>query len=484
MHPSQFCRLSIAMALAGGALLGGASAALAAPANDQRGNAEALGAPPLTVRGTTVDATTEPGEPASCRGESTSSVWYELRSGAARPLVVVLKAAGDLDAVVDVFQRTRSQLTGIGCAATNRRGEAILDFDRRAGATYLLRVAALPNSATDAFSLTIAQPDEPASRPGRALRRSGANGTLDRITNPDDAWAFRLRPGRSYRVNLHSRGSRCAVAELYAPGGGFGDPMRSLRCNQYALVTPAAGEGGTYTLRPVAPRASRGAIPYHVQVARAGRDDTAPGLFVGNDKVVRGTLRGSRVDVVDLYRFDVTRPSRLDLQLRTGESNRFDLRLLSSGGRRIACACGSSGTQQIERRLPPGRYFAAVRARHGDNGSYRLFRLSRTITKTHVTIDGRREAQAAPGQSVTIAADVAPGASGPVTVDIERFDPLAGWQFFSRRRVHAAGGRAAFAFVPPSIGRWRVFARFDGTRRASPSGPSRATLVVAGPLVD
>jgi hypothetical protein len=40
------------------------------------------------------------------------------------------------------------------------------------------------------------------------------------------------------------------------------------------------------------------------------------------------------------------------------------------------------------------------------------------------------------------------------------------------------------AFLPPSVGRWRVFAQFEGTRRASPSGPSQAALLVAGPLVD
>jgi hypothetical protein len=481
-------RLTLAVAVAvAGLPAAGASGAVAAPANDQRGSAERLGTPPVTVRGTTVDATTEAGEPPSCRGETTSSVWYELPGGSAKAAVLVLRAAGDLDAVVDVYERTRSQLTSVGCKATNRRGEAILDFDRRAASSYLIRIAALPNSATDAFTLTVAQPDEPADRPGRRLGRAGANGTLDRITNPDDAWAVRLLAGRSYRVNLHSRGTRCAAAEVYGPGGGSfaGDsPVRSLRCNQYMLLTPAAGETGTYSIRPVAPRASRGAIPYHVQVAPAGPDDTAPGRFIGNDAVARGTLRGSRIDVVDLYRFDVTSRSRLDLQLRTADSHRFDLRLLSSGGRRLACACGDSGSQQIERRLRPGRYFAAVRARRGDDGSYRLFRLSRTVTRTVVTIDGRRSATAAPGQSVRIAADVAPNAAGPVTFDIERFDPLAGWQFFARRHAPAVSGRASIAFLPPSVGRWRVFARFEGTRRASPSGPSRAALLVAGPLAD
>ena len=34
-----------------------------------------------------------------------------------------------------------------------------------------------------------------------------------------------------------------------------------------------------------------------------------------------------------------------------------------------------------------------------------------------------------------IAVKVSPAASGPVTVDIERFDPVFGWQFY--REAHA-----------------------------------------------
>ena len=56
---------------------------------------------------------------------------------------------------------------------------------------------------------------------------------------------------------------------------------------------------------------------YHLRVARAGRDDTAPGVFIGNHARVRGSLRAGGLDVVDLYRFDVVRRSGLFLRLRT-----------------------------------------------------------------------------------------------------------------------------------------------------------------------
>jgi hypothetical protein len=186
--------------------------------------------------------------------------------------------------------------------------------------------------------------------------------------------------------------------------------------------------------------------------------------------------------VIDLYRFDVTRRSILDLALRTGSDTPFDLRLLGSRGGHLDCACDDFGPQALRLKVKPGRYFVVVRSRSGSNGRYTLSRLTRIITKTRVSIDGRRQATSAPGQSVTIGVRVSPDASGPVTVDVERFDPVAGWQFFTRYKRQASGGSASIAFTPPAVGRWRVRATFDGTRRAAPSGPRKAELLVADPL--
>ena len=204
--------------------------------------------------------------------------------------------------------------------------------------------------------------------------------------------------------------------------------------------------------------------------------------MLANDRRVRGSLRGAGIDVLDLYRFDVAQPSILSLRLSTGADHPFDLRLVGRKGGRIACACGDSGSRELRLRVRPGRYFVAVRSRAGANGAYRLSRLARTITRTAVRVDGERAARLRPGEAAGIAVSVAPDASGPVTVDIERFDPLAGWQFHSRHRRTAAGGRATVVFTPPSEGRWRVRATFDGTRRAAASGPATASFEVAPPL--
>lgn len=461
-----------------------ASAAQAAPpANDDRASAQTLTVP-STVRGTTVDATTEPNEFSSCAGPAANSVWYSIGPGAARDLVIELDASGELDAVVDVFRRDRSQITPVTCDQTDRRGRLTLDFTQPRNATLLVRVAQRANSASDAFSLRIVAPDRPERPPGRALGGSGASGSVDRIANPDDAYAVTMAAGRTYRVHLVSR-ERCVAARLFAPGTSSfedGETVRSFDCDDYFIYTPGPGRGGRYSVQVSAPRSRRGALPYHLQVARAGEDDTAPGAELANDAPVRGALRGSGADVVDLYRFDVRRPSILDLRLRASSSAPFNLQLVGEGGRRIACACGSTGGQQIRLRLKPGRYFTAVRSRSGADGRYTLSRLTRVITRTRVLVNGERDADLRPGQTAAIGVLVAPDASGPVTVDVERFDPLAGWQFHSRYRRRAQGGGVTIAFAPPSVGRWRVRATFDGTRIAAPSGPAGASFTVAEPL--
>lgn len=225
---------------------------------------------------------------------------------------------------------------------------------------------------------------------------------------------------------------------------------------------------------------SRGPQRYHLDVAAAGLDDTLPGRRLG--RRARGALRGGKIDVVDLYRFDIVRRSNVSLRLRTGSDNAFDLLLLRQSGRSLECACGERGSVRSDRRLRPGRYYAAVRADAASAGRYLLRRIVRTITATRITIDGARKAGSAPGRPVTIRASVRPRVGGPVTILVERFDPLFGFQFARRYRTRASGGTAAVSFRPPAIGRYRASAVFRGTRSAAPSESGFAGLLVAEPL--
>jgi hypothetical protein len=466
-------RSSLAFVALLGLLATASTASAAPPANDARAAAQRLGSLPANVRGTVVDATVEAGEPPSGCAATGASVWYAFTAAESRSLVVALDAAGDLDAVVDVFVRERSQLSPFACRQTNRRGAATLDIDVTRGTDYLIRVAALPNSVADRFRLRVVEPDRPATFPGPRLPRRGVSTAVDRIANPDDAWSVRLKRGVAYRINLVSTGSRCAIVDFHRPHEG--DVVRRLRCDRHTVFVPPSS--GLHTLHVQAPRGTRERIPYRLRVGRAAPDDMAPGIRLADDVRVRGSLRGSELDAVDLYRFAVARPSRMTISLRSGAD--FEIQLKSDAGRRLA-----SGDETIELRLRPGRYFVVVRARNGADGRYALRRIARTITHARTLVDGARGATVAPGRTVTLEVRVTPSVEGPATLVIERHDPLSGWLFHSAHRLTVRGGRATVAFRPPSVGRWRVTGVYTGTRHAAPSDGGTATFKVAEPLTE
>jgi hypothetical protein len=481
---SQRLRLLLAAVVPAALLLQGTPAHAAAPANDARAAAHEVGALPATLRGTTVDATLDEDEPFSgCGGPTKNSVWYALRTAEARAIIVALDAGGEMDAAVDVYQRQRSQLNLVSCRATDRRGEATIDLDAATGADYLIRVAPLANSATEAFTLRVIAPDPPAQPPGQPLPAGGTSAAVDRLANPDDAWSFELRKGRTYRMNfVNPRRSGCPQAALYAPGvRGFGGAVvRTLECDAQTVYTPP--RSGRYMVYVRAPRASRARLPYRLRVGLAGQDDTAPGLEIENDDRVGGALAGAELDVVDLYRFSVAR--RSDLTIRLDTTRDFRVVLLSDGGRRLACGCGPAGNKQVEQRIRPGRYFLAVRARDGDGGRYVLSRLARTITSSRMLAGGKRSTGITVGSAIDLSLRVSPTVDGGATLLVERFDPLAGWLFDARLHPRLRNGRASVSFRPPTVGRWRVTGAFDGTRRASPSNGGTATFSVTEPVTD
>jgi hypothetical protein len=451
-----------------------APALAAPPANDQRAAAQPL-ALPAGVSGTTRDSTLEPDEPGSC-AELRGSVWYAIQPAAGRRLVARLAASGDLDAVVDVFQRTRSQLTPVECDVGNKRGQAEVSFrsPSKEPASYLVRVGQRANSVPGSFRLDVFTPQPAPRPPGPQLPASGVTRTVNDTTNASDAFSTVMRAGITYRIH-RAQAKGCTRLELFAPGTtDFEDdsPVKTAGCGGYFLFTPAAGEGGRYSLVVNAQQRRRNDQRYHLQVSRAREDDTSPGLPLANYQRARGSLRGSGVDVVDLYRFSIATKSQLRLRVSGG----FRLQLLRDNGARLG-----SGDGEFERRVSKGRYFVAVRALKTASGRYVLQRAARAVTRASITIDGKTSAQSAPGRAVRIEVHVKPGVAGPVRITIERFDPLAGWQFNRRLTAVASGGGASVAFTPPSEGRWRASAEYRGTRLAAPSDTGLARLLVASP---
>jgi hypothetical protein len=260
------------------------------------------------------------------------------------------------------------------------------------------------------------------------------------------------------------------------------DPVASGRCG-YALFTPGPGEGGRYSFLVQPSSGSRGVQRYHIQAATATRDDTTPGGFVRNHARVRGRLNATGVDVVDLYRFDVTRTSRTELSLNSVGGDDMDLQLLTESGRRIACACDEESDEEIALRTRRGRYYVVVLAGNGrTKGSYVLTRASKLLTSTRLTVNGSRSSTVSPGRSVRLTAAISPSTSGPVEIVVERFDPIEGWQFQRSFRTRASGGRANASYRPPSEGSYRARAVFKGTRDAARSTSGLARFKVQSPL--
>jgi hypothetical protein len=460
----------LVLVVAAGWVLAAAPAGYAAPpANDARAAPQALGSLPADVRGTTVESTLEADEPPPGCAPMRGSVWFAFDARESRSIVVALDAGGDLDAVVDVFLRERSQITQVACGRTNRRGELTFEIDADKGASYLVRVASRANSVDAGFRLRVIEPERPARFPGERLPRSGVSAFVDRLANSDDAWSVRMQRGVAYRINLVSSGGRCALAEFHAPGEGV---VRRLRCDKHTVWVPE--RTGLHTIHVQAPRAARQRIRYRLRAGRAAADDMAPGLRLANDQAVRGSLDGAELDAVDLYRFSIANRSRVRLTVQTNADLALELRR-DSGGRL------ASGGTDLERRLPPGRYFVVVRASDGAAGRYVLRRLARVITRADLSADG---AVIPPGSAVGLTLDVTPAVDGPATMRVERFDPLAGWLFETTLRPTVRGGRAGVSYRPPAVGRWRVTGSFDGTRRAAPSEGGTVHIRVEEPLED
>jgi hypothetical protein len=446
-----------------------ASAFADPPLNDQREAATPLSVP-KTVKGTTVEATAEDGEPRpQCATTGSESVWYSLK-GLGKRVALSMQADGDLDAVVAVYARVRSSTTEVECVATDKKGVGVLAFKAQAATDYLIAVKPRNGSVQGTFSLSLASASEPADFPGEPLPSNGTANTVDLARNPSDAWAVNMRAGTTYRLNLYTPGEDyCVRATLYAHGNAD-DSVLSLDCRDgYTLFTPDRGKGGRFTIEVVAARSVLGSQHYHLQVGRAGSDDTGPGRFWGGTSI-QGRLDGRGIDNEDLYNWDLDRKSDVSLSV----SNGFEVRVRTAGGRNLGCTCDDS----FPRTMKPGTYFASVYASSNRTGSYTLKRRVRSITHTSIAFNHSGHATVSPGQSVAITGTVTPASHGAMRITLERKDPVYGWQYERSYDGSGSSGSFSVSFTPPGVGEWRATAEFKGSGSARPSASGHAHLSV------
>jgi hypothetical protein len=471
--------LTIGSALAPAAVAA-SSEAPAPPANDEVANAQAIHSLPAGIEGTTVGATTVTSEPGSaCVGGTVASVWYSLHTTNAERVAVELAAGGSLDGTVDVYKAVRSQLEPVTCARTEEEGKASLSFKAKKNTLYDIRVAAFPNSQLAGFTLNVFQPTPAVAPPGPRLPAGGVSGQVDRIQNSNAAYSVSLHAGVSYLINLanETKGG-CVNGALFPPGTSSFEGASArfrLDCGGYRLFTPGPGKGGLYSFEVTPSLERKGEQRFHLQVAPANSTQTAPGLPLGNYARASGRLEGTGIQVLRLYRVDVTSHSNLTLRLSAPQSAEFNLQLREQNGGVIACSCDGSGSQRLQRQLRKGRYYAVVSVRNHTSGNFTLTRESRTITHTKIAFGA---AHGTAGQTVPIKVRVAPGASGPVKVEVQRFDPVFGWQFYREIEAQVSEGTAEIPFTPPAVGNWRANASYAGSRVASPSAVGFTYLLV------
>jgi len=436
------------------------------PANDTRGQAKPLGKVPAKTNGSTVGATTDDNDPEGC-GFAAGTVWYSVSPGAAQRLVLTLHAAGDLDASVAVVSHLRSEYDTVACAQTDKQGDAALAWDVEQGASYLVAVGQRKGSPPGSFTLGVLSGTAREAAPGTHLAGAGVSSTVNWLTDVNDVYWTTLTAGSTYRIAFRSQD--CATLVLENKGHEVGH----FSCSGYTTFTPGPDGGGRYVFEVLAPHKSVTA-EYRLQVAGAGPDDQGMGLELGNLSTAHGSLSPSGVDVVDLYHFDVSKASEVRLRLGNPQGRRFSVTLLTDDGRRIGVS-----DKELQLHLQPGHYVAAV---HGDVGSpagrYALALVIRQLTQTSVSASA---SSVTPGGPVTFTLRTSPSPNaGVLELEIDRFDPLMGWQFSKLIRVSAPGG--SVTWTPPALGRWRAHVRYLGTLEFSPSESGYVSVVVAKPL--
>ncbi|MGH2959623.1 MAG: hypothetical protein ACRDKE_08460, partial [Solirubrobacterales bacterium] len=305
-----------------------ASSAIAAPppANDNRAAAQQF-APGQDMAGTLVGATLEADELTS-KCESTSpapirSVWYRF-VGTGGQLALGFEAAGVSWGTIDVLSADSSPTTPIYCDRFSHNELLTTSFRSTANAVYFVRIAAGISGPMAPFLLRLLPDFGPAGMPGKPLPAGGAIDSITKVGNPSDLWSVNLKAHVTYRLKLDvlvDDGS-CMTAKLTGPRDRrLIHPRIALRCfDGYALFTPKRGEGGMHTFRVYGDtggdRRTIRTQRYRLRVALAKQNDLPRGvLWTGGVK--RGQLNYWGMNIEDIYRLKLKRPSKVAIDLKT-----------------------------------------------------------------------------------------------------------------------------------------------------------------------
>jgi hypothetical protein len=255
------------VALALGALLVPATASAAPPANDDFANATVIDPSSLPFSDTqTIDeATSEAGEPASCTGTVSQTVWYVITPGADGVLRVRTNASFYYQFAA-VFEQTGSGLvglSGIRCLVYPWDGSHNA-FSVQAGKTYYIQTGSLyPSTGTISVSVEVVPPpsndDFANATPIASLPFSdsmdataGTNEPGEPIPScsytglPSGTVWYRYTPREDSWVSASTLGSYPTTAFAAYTGDSLG-ALTEVGCRtQYGLLTMRVSAGQTY----------------------------------------------------------------------------------------------------------------------------------------------------------------------------------------------------------------------------------------------
>jgi hypothetical protein len=307
------------------------------------------------------------------------------------------------------------------------------------------------------------------------------------LVDRDDAWSVVMDRGQSYRINLVP-GRGCLPLHLFRPGTysfRADTPVLDLKCGGYALFTPGPDGGGRYSLVVQSDPEIANLQRYRLEVVRAEADDIAPGVLLSSGAQVADRLSGRGIDLVDLYRFGVSEPSVFRAQLVKGPRATFDISLLTPTGQAVSTVRSVEDRKiTLRKRLPRGHYYLVVRSEKRAGGPYHLQLFVRTVTTTELLASGATSVETEPNQALPLTVTVTPpGTGGSVRFQFDRLDPLTGWHFVETLDAPVAStGVASTTWTPPTVGYWRLHARFLGTLTAARSKSDTVRVVVSDPL--
>ena len=199
-----------------------------------------------------------------------------------------------------------------------RRGD---ELHRRQGTGYLIAVSERSASVSDVRAERHGA-IVPAHPPGKPLPALGVTRTLDRIANPDDAWAVHCTSASPNRIHLSGRTATATSAQLYAPRTASfdgGTVATQMPCGGTTVHARPRSVGAVHAARADLRRAPQAA--YHVEVAPAGATTRRPASCC-----TTATASGGRSRLTGRhgrpYRFVITHRSVAFLRLSGATSTR------------------------------------------------------------------------------------------------------------------------------------------------------------------